>query len=573
MQPARIHRPTCQATAWLPWLASLLVLLGALALPLPLAAQPAPLPAAAASTPDLPAASPLRLNQRHIVDFRGAMLGRSAPERAAQAQALLRQALAQRGPGLVTLWLQDGTVGLQVDGRIVFYLLPEDVALDQPGEPLDSAAEVVRARLQAAVAEVREATDLRRIGQGLGLSLLATALAWGALHLVWRLPRRMQAGAAARLARWEQGSDNRSLARTYTHHAMGAAQGGVRLLTWLLVLLVVELWATFVLGQFAYTRPWAERSTQWLLGMLQQFALAVAGAVPGLLTAALIFFIARQLTQALGSILRRVERGAVVMTWLDRDTAGPTRRVGNFVVWLFALAFAYPFLPGANSDAFKGVSVLAGLMLSLGASSVVGQIIAGLSLMYSRTMRSGEYVKIGDTEGTVSSVGMFATKVQTGLGEEVSLPNAWVFGQPVRNFSRLAPDGRFVLHTAVTIGYATPWRQVHAMLLEAARRAPDVATDPPPYVVQTALSDFYVEYRLCAHSSRSAPRRRAEAMSQLHACIQDVFNENGVQIMSPHYLADPPQAQVVPPGDWAPGLAPAAPVPPQPGGGVPSAKT
>ena len=141
----------------------------------------------------------------------------------------------------------------------------------------------------------------------------------------------------------------------------------------------------------------------------------------------------------------------------------------------------------------------------------------------------------------------------------------------MRNFSRLAPEGHFVLHTAVTIGYAMPWRQVHAMLLEAVCRAPDVADDLPLYVVQTALSDFYVEYRLCADSSRSAPRRRAEAMSQLHSCIPAVFNENGVQIMSPHYLADPPQAQVVPPGGWAPDLAPPAPVPPTPpqaGGGA-----
>lgn len=550
-------------------LLALLAMLAALAMPASLAAQTASSPDGAASAPDLPTAYPLRLNQRHIVDFRGAMLGRTAAERAAQARVLLRRALDKGSPGQVALWLQDGTVGLQVDGRIIFYLLTEDVELDQPGVPLATAAEVVRARLQAAIAEVREATDLRRIGVGVGLSLLATALAWGALHLVWRLPRRLRAGAAARLARWEQDSDNRSLARTYTHHALGAAQGGMRLLTWLLVLLVADLWFTFVLGQFAYTRPWAERSTQWLLGLLQQFALAVAGAVPGLLSAALIFFIARQMTQAVASVLRRVERGQVVLTWLDADTADPTRRVANVVIWLFALAFAYPFLPGADSDAFKGVSVLAGLMLSLGASSVVGQIIAGLSLMYAHTMRSGEYVKIGEIEGTVSNVGMFATRVQTGLGEEVSLPNAWVFGQPVRNFSRLAPEGRFVLHTAVTIGYATPWRQVHAMLLEAARRAPDVATDPPPYVVQTALSDFYVEYRLCAQSSRNAPRRRAEAMSQLHSCIQDVFNENGVQIMSPHYLADPPTAQVVPPGQWAPDLAPTAPVPAQPAGGSP----
>ncbi|MFN0186447.1 MAG: mechanosensitive ion channel protein MscS, partial [Aquabacterium sp.] len=110
----------------------------------------------------------------------------------------------------------------------------------------------------------------------------------------------------------------------------------------------------------------------------------------------------------------------------------------------------------------------------------------------------------------------------------------------------------FALHTTVTIGYATPWRQVHAMLLEASRRTPGLVADPAPFVVQTALSDFYVEYRLCAYADRSAPRRRAEAINALLGHVQDVFNENGVQIMSPHYRSDPPEPQVVPPGDWRP---------------------
>jgi small-conductance mechanosensitive channel len=213
---------------------------------------------------------------------------------------------------------------------------------------------------------------------------------------------------------------------------------------------------------------------------------------------------------------------------------------------------AYPFLPGANSEAFKGVTVLAGLMLSLGASSVVGQAMSGLSLMYSKALRAGEYVKIGDTEGTVAVVGMFATKIHTGMGEEVSLPNAVIIAQPVRNFSRLVQrDGQFMLHTAVTIGYATPWRQVHALLLEAARRTQGVARDPAPFVVQPALSDFSVEYRLCAQGTKDAPRLRAEALNQLHGHIQDVFNESGVQIMSPHYIEDPAQPQVAPPGVWS----------------------
>jgi small-conductance mechanosensitive channel len=274
--------------------------------------------------------------------------------------------------------------------------------------------------------------------------------------------------------------------------------------------------------------------------------------VPGLTVAVLIFLLARLATRASGLFLERVARGETLLGWLDADTARPTRRLVNVVIWLFALAMAYPYLPGSHSDAFKGVSVLAGLMLSLGASGVVGQAMSGFSLMYSRSLRVGEYVKIGETEGTVAELGLFATRIHTGMGEEVSLPNTVIFSHPVRNFSRLVQGGRFVLHTAVTIGYSTPWRQVHAMLLEAARRTPGVAQEPPPTVVQTALSDFYVEYRLCAQSSQAVAQRRAEAMSALHANVLDVFNENGVQIMSPHYRSDPPDAQVVPPADvWA----------------------
>jgi len=497
----------------------------------------------------------LVLNSRAIVSFRSSLLGRSPVERAASAQALLQAALRREGPARVSLWLDGDTAGLQLDGSIVFYLLPADL---EPGSgaSLASEAEAVRARLQLAVLEVKEAGDLRRIGLGLAWSALASVLAIALVRLLL-IGRRRLLAQLPRLQAVVRSLDA-GLANTVAEHARSAARALAAGLTWALVAVVVDVWLTFVLRQFAYTRPWGERALDWLLGLLQQFALAIVNALPGLLTAALICALARLVSRAFSGLMRRVERGEISLSGLDRDTAGPTRRVVGFVIWLFALAMAYPFLPGANSDAFKGVSVLAGLMLSLGASGVVGQVISGLSLMYSRTLRPGEFVKIGDTEGTVTVVGMFATKLHTGLGEEVSLPNAVVFSQPVRNFSRLVADGQFVLHTPVTIGYATPWRQVHAMLLEAARRTPGVAQQPAPYVVQTALSDFYVEYRLCAQSNHAVPRRRIEALNQLHGHIQDVFNENGVQIMSPHYMADPADPQLVPPARWSPELAPTA---------------
>lgn len=504
----------------------------------------------AAAAPDAPAV--VELHHRQIVTLRARLLGDTPAERAELARQAIEAVAAQAGPGRVTHDAAGDAVRFQVDGQTVFFLLPGDVGGARPGVLLEAATRQVAHRLQAAVAEAREMRDPRQLALGAASAAAATVLAVGLAWGLFRIRRRLVQRLDAALQRWHQRHPAASLVGAYGRHAHGGVRWLAAALAWVGALLVAELWATFVLRQFAYTRPWGERASLWLLDRLQEFALAIAAAVPGLLTAVLIFALAWLLTRTLTLLLRRVEQGELQLAWLDRDTAGPTRRLGHLLLWLFALAIAYPYLPGAQSESFKGVTVLAGLMLSLGASGAVGQAMSGLSLMYARAMRPGEYVKIGEVEGTVSHMGLFATQIHTGMGEAVSLPNAVIAGQAVRNFSRLVGDGQFVLHTAVTIGYATPWRQVHHMLLEAARRTPGVATEPPPYVVQTALSDFYVEYRLCAQADRSAPRRRAEAMNQLHGHIQDVFNEHGVQIMSPHYMTDTAQPQVVKPGAWFP---------------------
>lgn len=503
----------------------------------------------------------LFVNRRPIVTFRATLLGASPTERAQRAELALERALAGSGSGAVTVWSGSETAGLRVDGAMVFYLVAEDFG-PAPDVSLDLVADEVRGQLQKALLEVREKSDARRIGEGIAYAAAGSAVAFMLINRLFWLRRKGVARVDARLRGWQATRPAGDLLGGHAEHARGVVRIGARVLTWTGVVLLVDGWLTFVLHQFAYTRPWGERSTAWLVGVFEQFALAIAGALPGLVVAVLIFMLARLASRALSALLERVESGEARIAWLDVDTAGPTRRLGNLVIWLFALAMAYPYLPGSHSEAFKGVSVLAGLMLSLGASGIVGQVLSGFSLMYSRSLRAGEYVKAGETEGTVIAVGLFSTKIHTGMGEEVSIPNSVMFSQPVRNFSRLVTDGQFMVHTGVTIGYATPWRQVHAMLMEAARRTAGVAQAPSPYVLQTALSDFYVEYRLCAQIDKSAPARRAEALNQLHGNIQDVFNEYGVQIMSPHYMADTPVPQVVPPDGWWPQPA-TAPAPAQ----------
>jgi small-conductance mechanosensitive channel len=286
-------------------------------------------------------------------------------------------------------------------------------------------------------------------------------------------------------------------------------------------------------------------------------ATGVLGALPNLAVAVVIFGLAAWVAGAVNRFLEPFIAGQVEHAWLDRDTARPTRNLAYAFVWIFAVAMAYPYLPGADSDAFKGLSVLVGLMISLGSTSIIGQAANGLILMFTRTVRPGEYVRIGEHEGTVMELGAFTTRIRTGLGEELTLSNSFVAGTVTRNYSRAVKGVGFVVDTNVTIGYDTPWRQVEAMLKEAARRTPGILADPLPRVFQTSLSDFYPEYRLVAQAVPSQPLPRAEVLATLHANIQDVFNEYGVQIMSPHYLGDPGEAKVVKRENWH--LPPASP--------------
>jgi small-conductance mechanosensitive channel len=276
----------------------------------------------------------------------------------------------------------------------------------------------------------------------------------------------------------------------------------------------------------------------------------MVAAIPKLLIAFIIFLIAKAIVNLLNSFFDRVKAGNIKLSWLDEDTVRPTRRLVAGAIWVFALAMAYPYLPGAETQAFKGLSVLIGLMISLGASSLVGQAASGLILMYTRTMRAGEYVGISDKEGTVVELGLFTTRIRTGMGEELTLPNSLILGTVTKNYSRAVQGNGFILSTTVTIGYDTPWRQIHAMLIEAARRTSGVLADPAPRVFQHALSDYYPEYRLVCQAIHSTSLSRAEALTALHANIQDVFNEYGVQIMSPHYMTDPSEAKVVAKEDW-----------------------
>lgn len=486
---------------------------------------------------------------RSVAVFRAPYLGVAAERRARRTEAILRDLLDRAAQGVVTIQVEPQGHVLLVDGELALVLTPAD-ADPLRAQTLDQASAAARDALTQVLAETREGRDTERLLSGVGRSLLATLIAVAIAIPAWRARRWATVRLAQRVAQRAAGVRVAGTELLHAERLVAVVRLAVRMLWWLLALALIYEWLSYVLRQFPYTRPWGEGLTAYLFGVAARVGHGVLGALPDLVIAVVIFLIARGVIALFRPFFHRLaatdsrQRG-----WLDADTAGPTRRLFNIGVWVFAAVMAYPYLPGAQSEAFKGVSLLIGLMVTLGGSSLFGQAASGLVLMYSRTLRVGEYVRINEHEGTVTEMGAFITRVRTGLGEELTFPNSLVLGSVSKNYSRAVHGHGYVVDTTVTIGYDTPWRQVEAMLIEAARRTPGVLATPAPRVFQTALSDFYPEYRLVCQAVPSEPRPRAEVLSMLHANIQDVFNEHGVQIMSPHYLGDPAEPKLVPPAD------------------------
>ncbi len=384
----------------------------------------------------------LYVHNRHIVSFRATLLGDAPGDRVALAHAALTAALQGAEPPTVTHSATPDSVRFELNGRTVFFLVAEDAGTARPESALRLATQEVQQRLEKAVIEARELRDRQRIAVDVLLCLAASLLASGLVSATLTIRVRVARWLHAALHRPVAASTTARVLAAFSEHAHVACRLVTNAVALVIVLLIVDTWASFVLLQFAWTRPWGELSSTWMLQVLHHFATATAAAVPGLVVAGLIVVIARMFSKANAAFMHRVQSGDRRLSWLDAHTALATRRVGDAVLWIFALAMAYPYLPGAETEAFKALSVMTGLMLSLGASSAVGQALSGLSLMYSRTLRVGQHVKIGDTEGTVVAMGMFTTRLRTPAGDDLCLPNKLIFGLPIRHLPPGANEGR-----------------------------------------------------------------------------------------------------------------------------------
>lgn len=300
-----------------------------------------------------------------------------------------------------------------------------------------------------------------------------------------------------------------------------------------LILLVMGL--TYALSFFPGTQGIASGIIESLYGIFHGFGTTILSFVPNLITLLFILIATRYTLKLLHFFYEGIQNNRIRIFGLHKDLAEPTYQILRFLTFALATVAAYPYLPGSNSPVFRGITIFAGFLLSLGSTSLVTNIVSGVVLTYTRGLRIGDRVRIGATTGDVVERTMLVTRIRTIKNVVVSIPNSMVINNEIINYSALTARDGLILNTTITIGYDVAWRKVYDLLIRSALATRDIRNSPKPFVLQTSLDDYYVSYELNAYTSN--PKRMALIYSELHQNIQDQFNRADVEIMSPAYTA------------------------------------
>ena len=427
----------------------------------------------------------------------------------------------------------DSTTDIIAGDRILMSVTERDAT--RLGRPRLEIAQEYLVLFQQAIRDYKSAYGWRTLAREIGYTLLTTLALYLLLRLLAKLFRKLRRIVVG----WRE-THIRSLyiqkvelltAEQITRMLLALlklSRGAVTLL-----LLYVYLSVTF--SFFPQTRSWADILVGYALRPILATITAIVNYLPDLFTTAVILVASYYLMRFVHLIFREIERGRIVVGGFYPEWADPTYKIVRLLIAAMTLVVVFPYLPGATSPAFRGVSIFLGVLVSLGSTSAVANMVAGVILTYMRPFHIGDRVRIAETVGDVMERTLLVTRIRTIKNVEIAIANAMVLGSHIVNYSTSNKESGLILHTAVTIGYDAPWRQVHQLLIDAAVHTEGVLEQPPPFVLQTDLQDFYVRYEINAYTDQ--PNRMAMTYSLLHQNIQDAFNQAGVEITSPHYAA------------------------------------
>lgn len=423
-----------------------------------------------------------------------------------------------------------------------------DADAELEGLRRDLLATVFQERIQHAVRTYREARSRASVLRGLARTSAALLVFLLAMALLRSIAKRTNAAVERRFQVRIRSLAIGSFEFLRADRIWGYLRLVLRALRVATSLLLVYLFVAFALSQFPWTRATAVKLEDWVIGPVKLILLGLLGYVPNLIFLTVLYLFTSWALRLIRLFFDGVASKQVEVEGFDAEWAPSTFKLVRLAVLVFAVVVAYPYIPGSGSAAFKGISLFLGLVFSLGSSTAISNIIAGYTMTYRRLFREGDRVRIGEITGTVTEVRLQVTHLRTPKNEEAVIPNSKILNNEVLNYTTMAKRDGLILHTAVGIGYETPWRQVEAMLLLAAERTAGLAPGKQPFVLQQALGDFAVTYELNVYTDDTT--RIPQTYSDLHRQILDVFNEFNVQIMTPAYEGDPAQPKVVPRDQW-----------------------
>lgn len=304
---------------------------------------------------------------------------------------------------------------------------------------------------------------------------------------------------------------------------------------WIFIIILIYIALPILFGIFPWTQDFAEKLFSYVLTPVKKVAFGVWNYMPNLVTIIVLVVIFHYVLKFLNFLKEEIRYGKLNIDGFYPDWANPTYQILRVLILAFLLVLIFPYLPGSDSDIFKGVSVFLGFLFTFGSMGSLSNIIAGIVLTYMRLFKIGDRVKIGDITGDIIEKSMLVTRIRTPKNEIISIPNSTIMNSHTINYTSDTPDRGLILYTTVTIGYDVPYKAVEKALLDAVDRTERLLKEPKPFVLQTSLDDFYVSYQINGYT-RDANHQSA-IYSDLHRNIQDTFNEAGIEIMSPHYRA------------------------------------
>lgn len=396
-------------------------------------------------------------------------------------------------------------------------------------------AEQYQPIIQNKIQELREQHSILQIAKRVLLFILVIIIQYFLFKLTNYLFKKLR-----RKIIWLKQNRLRSITiRDYeflnTHRQGCVLMFFTNVIRWIVLLIQLTISVPILFAIFPQTEDLALKIFSYLLEPVKMIFKSVASYIPNLFIILVIYYCIKYIVKGIQYIANEIESENLKISGFYPDWAQPTFNIIRFLLYAFMIAMIYPYLPGSDSGVFQGISVFVGLIISLGSSTVIGNIIAGLVITYMRPFKLGDRIQLNETTGNVIEKTPFVTRLRTPKNEVVTIPNSFIMSSHTTNYSVSARQYGLIIHSTVTIGYDVPWRQVHQLLINAARQTTGVLPEPKPFVLETELSDYYPCYQINAYIKDAD--KLGDIYSDLHQNIQDVFNEAGVEIMSPHYFA------------------------------------